>query len=79
MASIVVIWLHTWQDNGQLCSSIQHALHHQAHWLCVLKLILLTQKHLVSIKNLCLQSDFCEEFDAVAAANAGKPVMLTGE
>ena len=46
---------------------------------CASQLILLTQKHLVSIKNLCLQNDFCEEFDAVAAANAGKPVMLTGE
>ena len=28
---------------------------------------------------LCLQNDFCEEFDAVAAADAGKPVMLTGK
>ena len=27
---------------------------------------------------LCLQKEFREEFDAVAAANAGKPVMLTG-
>ena len=26
----------------------------------------------------CLQKEFCEQFDAVAAANAGKPVMLTG-
>lgn len=59
-----LIWCYTWQVAIKLCSRMHHTA--PLPVTCC------------GSSDLGMQKEFCE-FDAVAAVNAGKPVLLTGE
>ena len=59
-------WLYTWQVARKLCCRMHHTVPFPV--TCC-----------GSLGCARLQKEFCEEFDAVVTATAGKPVMLTGE